>query len=368
MTGATTDQAPGRLKALDGLRGLAAVVVVVHHSALISPALAAAYRGGPGARGWAAVLSYSPLHLPWAGAEAVVLFFVLSGLVLTLPFLGRRPDWTAYYPRRALRLYLPVWAAVAVAAVWWLLVPREADAGFSWWVNWHDRPLDLATVLDQLSLLGENRSLDSVLWSLKWEVWFSLLLPLYLYLAVGWRRGLAVKVVVLLVLVEVGVQTGTDALRYLPVFGLGVLLAVERDRLVRLAQGLTRRGNVVLLVVSLLLLDAAWLTRLGNRAAPAVAVGAVLLVALFLTWGPAIRVGERRPVQWLGRVSFSVYLLHEPVVISVAYLFGTTDVLLVLAVALPVSLLLAEVFYRAVELPAHRLSRRVGRRTAVLGA
>lgn len=353
----------GRLHALDGLRGIAALVVVVHHAALSSPALAAAYRSGPGAQGPAALAAYSPLHLPWAGTEAVVIFFVLSGMVLTLPFLQRRPDWTSYYPRRLVRLYLPVWGAVALAVLWWLVVTRSSVTGLSWWVNRHDVPLDGRTVVD-MALLTRARWVNSALWSLKWEVLFSLLLPLYLWLGMRWRRGLPVKVIALLVAMEVGEQTGHVWLRYLPIFAFGVLLAVERDRLRRLGCRLTRRGFVLVLVVALLLLDASWLTRLGYYVVPAVVVGAVVLVALFVVWPSAISLGEKRLVQWLGRISFSLYLVHEPIVVSVAFLLHTTNPWLVVSISLPVSLLLAAGFYRAVELPAHRLSRTVSRKVS----
>src|SRR5205814_1190229 len=106
------DQAP-RARGLDGLRGLAALVVVVHHCLLTSPTLARAYLPGHRALGpGAAALTYSPLHLFWAGSEAVIVFFVLSGFVLTLAVSGDRADWLRYYPRRMLRLYVPVVGSV----------------------------------------------------------------------------------------------------------------------------------------------------------------------------------------------------------------------------------------------------------------
>ena len=94
----------GRVVSLDGLRGLAALVVMVHHGLLTWPALAAQYDGpNRGSGTW--WLTFTPLHLIWAGTEAVVVFFVLSGIVLTRPFLLRRGGgWPAYYGRRLLRL------------------------------------------------------------------------------------------------------------------------------------------------------------------------------------------------------------------------------------------------------------------------
>jgi peptidoglycan/LPS O-acetylase OafA/YrhL len=55
-----------RLTSLDGLRGLAALVVMVHHVVLASvPVLALVYLGGahPALPGWADVLVSTPLHV-----------------------------------------------------------------------------------------------------------------------------------------------------------------------------------------------------------------------------------------------------------------------------------------------------------------
>ncbi len=76
-----------RYRSLDGLRGVAALVVVVHHCLLTSIVLAATYRGGT-TSGWglSELLTRTPLHLLWDGTGMVLVFFVLSGFVLTLAF------------------------------------------------------------------------------------------------------------------------------------------------------------------------------------------------------------------------------------------------------------------------------------------
>ncbi|RBY86135.1 acyltransferase [Blastococcus sp. TF02A-26] len=381
-----------RLRALDGLRGVAALVVVVHHLLLVLPAVSDVVDvDGTGAEqptAWSAQwwLARTPLRLVWAGEEAVLLFFVLSGLVLTLPVLrgwGRR-DWMSYYARRLVRLYLPVWAAVVFALGLALAVTRDVTAE-SGWMAIHRPPTLRALAFDGTLLFGTS-NLDSPLWSLRWEVWFSLLLPLVVALVCAIRIGRWWPAVVTgLALGSAaarlpGVGEGLPAgelvqglLTYLPVFGIGVVLASALPEVTALAAGVGAAGRArpaALFAAALLLTVAPALGDAGTAPAPtAVALraagllGVVGLILLALGW-PALRRGlERRPVQWLGSRSFSLYLVHEPLLVAAALLLGGPSVAQWGLVAVPVLLLAlvtAEVFHRAVEGPAHRLARRVG--------
>ena len=122
--------AVGRLPSLDGLRGLAAAVVVLHHSLLLIPSFADPYFSRSMAMDMGDALwylTYTPLHLVWAGSEAVLVFFVLSGLVVALPAMYKPHfNWRAYYPSRLLRLYLPMWAAIVFTLITIVIVPRYA--------------------------------------------------------------------------------------------------------------------------------------------------------------------------------------------------------------------------------------------------
>jgi peptidoglycan/LPS O-acetylase OafA/YrhL len=83
-----------RLRSLDALRGIAALVVVFHHALMVFPQEATAPNGLSDLRNWLdplAWLRWSPSRVILAGRPAVILFFILSGLVLTLPFLGPSP-------------------------------------------------------------------------------------------------------------------------------------------------------------------------------------------------------------------------------------------------------------------------------------
>ena len=64
-------------------------------------------------------------------------------------------------------------------------------------------------------------------------------------------------------------------------------------------------------------------------------------------------------LQWLGRVSFSLYLVHVPVALALAYaLHGTLPAAAIAALTVVLALPAAAVFYVAVERPSLLLSRR----------
>jgi peptidoglycan/LPS O-acetylase OafA/YrhL len=354
-----------RIRSLDGLRGLAALVVVFHHSLLTPPSFASAY-GGPqtrGLSGWAWIVTYTPLHLVWAGTEAVYVFFVLSGFVLTLAVGAVGFSWRSYYPSRLLRLYLPVCAAVGLTLLVVTAVPRRIIPGTSWWLNAHHEPLTVAEVFVNASLIHRTTYLDSPLWSLKWEVYFSLLLPLYIVAAKKANPYLGMAL--MFCAIAVGGWTGNQKIMFLPMFALGVLMAIHGDRLMR---SIGSREALALTGAAVLAITARWSLHfvLSGRTASAMvgveALEAVLVVFLFARWSTARRGGESAPVQWLGKRSFSLYLVHEPIVVSVALLLGgRANPLVTLAVALPVALLAADAFFRCIERPSHRLAQRVGR-------
>jgi peptidoglycan/LPS O-acetylase OafA/YrhL len=354
-----------RYRSLDGLRGAAALVVVVHHCLLTSVVLAATYRGGT-TTGWGLteILTRTPLHLLWDGTGAVLVFFVLSGFVLTLAFTKPAPPrWANYYARRFPRLYLPVWAALAVAVGLALLVPRLVATDQSWWINAHAAHPTLSMAAKDATLVTNPSLLDSPLWSLRWEVAFSALLPLYIWFAVKWRGFATVKIVAALVIIGVGSETGHASLLYLPVFALGAVLAAERTRVAALTALCSTRAWVAvsLAAVALMTVDSMmgslpeWTTR------PLRSAGAALIVVIFLGWRPVSTFASRRWLQWLGGISFSLYLVHEPIVVTAARLLPGRSPFLILLLVLPVSLLLAAIFHRLVEVPSLQISRWLGK-------
>jgi len=354
-----------RLHSLDGLRGIAALVVLVMHVMLTSDVFAepVLHLNAPTSLSWWQwALIYTPLHLAWDGSVAVYIFFILSGVVLTLPIVsqGSKFSWRSYYPKRLIRLYLPVWGAVVVGTLIALMIPRKDDASYGTWLS--SRPgVTSSGVVRDLTLVAGPSDVISPLWTLQWEVLFSVLLPLYAVFALKLRVAWWIKMTLVLAAVGAGVLLGYESVAYMSMFAIGSVLATVLPRL-----GAARRSSALAsaTLLAIILATARWLA-LGAGANEAVlnllrlvaVIGAGALVVLAVTWLPLNRWLSGSLSQWLGAVSFSLYLIHEPIVLGVSYLVGPDWVWF----AIPISLGAAWIFWRVVEAPSHRLAQYIGR-------
>jgi peptidoglycan/LPS O-acetylase OafA/YrhL len=155
----TASATAGRDVALDGLRGLAALTVLVNHLGVENP-------GGYTAPKW--------LLWPFEGPAAVIIFFVLSGYVigLTNPPNAER-NIGLYLKRRALRLVPITWIGILLAcAAMWPVPLWEVAANFFFLQSY--APYGAISI----PVIAGNENL----WSLNNEVLFYLLfVPLWLF-------------------------------------------------------------------------------------------------------------------------------------------------------------------------------------------
>jgi peptidoglycan/LPS O-acetylase OafA/YrhL len=347
--------------------------VVIYHAMISSPRFGH-IRLEPGEQDLSSLefaITCTPLRIFWAGSEAVVVFFVLSGFVLALPFARRGGIPSRYfYPRRMLRLYLPAIASLIFAFLTALLVPRVVIPGASPWLNEHalvgNGPLQ---VILGSSLMYGWGGLNISLWSLRWEVLFSLLLAVFLWIARTWPQLLWFKVAAVVIVCSVWPIAGLFYANgiFIAVFMLGVLMAFNVDRMEGFARRIPTAGWWLLLAGSAVLLTYAGLV-VGAHPDPLLpimsmwigpaAAGATLLVFAAAHWGPFVRVLQLPAVRWLGTISFSLYLVQDPIVVTLALVTGGFMPLpLLIPLAVGAALSVAWLFYLLVEKQSHRLSR-----------
>ena len=362
-----------RLIELDGLRGLAAVIVVIHHCLLTVPAFAriGAWPGVVPEEPAARILTQTPLHLLWAGHEAVLVFFVLSGTALVYPVARRhaqrrRFDWIDYVPRRIVRLWLPAAASTALAVALMVLVPRSTAASLGpWMTQAHPAGLSARHLLLELALQPRYAYRNTVLWSLHAEAVFSFLLPLVVLVVALAARARAWWLPAAACLAVPAVTGDTRTLVYVPVFVLGATAGWRWGHLGTIAPERPAPGATPAALACLVRITIGWWPGLegpvAGRLAAAVSLAAVAaLVALAVRAGALRGVLRSRAVQYLGALSFSLYLVHEPVIVATRLLMASWSPWLVAPVAVAVTAPLTWLFRRYVEAPSHRLSRRAG--------
>ncbi|MFS0852521.1 acyltransferase family protein [Microbacterium sp. 179-I 3D4 NHS] len=366
-----------RLPALDGLRGVAAAIVVAYHFVLathLSDDYLRVLAGGSSDSGAVNLLANTPVRYLIMGPEAVVVFFVLSGFVLVLPLLrGKGLDLWNYFPRRVLRLWLPSAAAVVLAVVVILATPQDPAGLPSSWAQAFSFPAPTVTdVASSFFLITGSPVLNNPLWTLRWELLFSLLLPVVFVVIALIRRGRTAWIIVCGAATGLGALWGVPALTYGPMFLVGgILAAVFSAR----GQSASPFRTWSAFVGGLVLLAVPDMVRLwtpeGARVVlhplsqAAVVWGAALLVLALSSSSHLSRFFSLRPFRFLGRISFSLYLVHVPLVLGAVHLLPEHPYRALMIVA-PVIFAVSWLFCRYIEEPAARLGRVAGTRTSLV--
>jgi peptidoglycan/LPS O-acetylase OafA/YrhL len=379
MSGAVARE-PGRLGTLDALRGVAAFLVLTFHcwNTGLFPDLASVW-------GWR-LLTWTPLNLLIAGRPWVILFFVLSGFVLARS-LERATvfDYRGFVLRRLCRIYLPFVVSILLSLTLYALVQPRSIPALTVWFNNHawsrdPTPLMLTQHLFMTGLVGED-SLNPVMWSLVYELRISLLFPLLflaayrwpcvtlsagiaVYLAAGWLvgcRDVQCQPFRGDTYVESALLTAYFALFFI----IGILLARWQEPVRQRLHALAGPARILLgigAVYAMIIPNVPKLMWLAP-ADPLFGLGAAVMIMLAINGGAVHAVLERQPLAWLGKVSYSLYLTHNIVLLAVIHtLFGRVGATMLLTVVVAACLLVAGLSWWLVEAPAMWLGRVVSRR------
>lgn len=357
------DALPARahLTFIDGLRGIAALIVAVGHTiGMVGP-------DHPGGPFWEADAEHM-LMWPWLFGEKMVwLFILLSGFALYWSEEARRlagrasTPFKAYVSRRTWRILPTYYVALAfgffvvVLAGPLLLAPSPSLSTYA--------PVDAGGVLSHLFLVHNLsdawvHQINPPLWSIAVEMQLYVLFPLLFVL----RKRLSVYGAAALLVVgafALGAVTSLPLFALIEWFAVGAVLAhVARRR--SFAPGPMFAAFALTAVVGLLRVPG-----IPGRVDQLLWVVsfAALVLALCNTSPGRWNVPTWGKVRWLGARSYSLYAIHFPVALLGWAIVGRLDlarplsILAVVLLSVSASIALATLMYKTVEAPSMKRSR-----------
>jgi len=312
-----------RITPMEGMRGYAVLLVfLVHHHSLFGYLLPAS--GG---------LYDLSAHAHDIGHSGVDLFFVLSGFLIYGHLLQRAPSYLSYLGKRLHRIYPTFISVFCLYIAFSLVVPSVSRLP-------HPASRALLYVIENLLFLPGIFAIEpliTVTWSLSYEFFFYLSIPLLIHLTGlrQWRRSRRIALFLGLLLAHfLGSYFGVLPHIRLSLFLVGILLYEvtdspwNKEQLSRFSE----LAAVGVYAVTLLSLTFFEFGRNGIRFHPHFPNRSFVYWAVSLSFGLfgltlhaiAFKGILRRffaltPLRWLGNMSYTYFLCHGIVLNAIAY-------------------------------------------------
>lgn len=288
------------------------------------------------------------------GPAAVLLFFVVSGFVIHRPYIGKdHLDLRSFYARRLTRIVPPT---IAILAICWAAGPIYFE------------------------------KLSSVMWSLYCEIAYYLIYPALFLL---FRRGLTGPTFLATTAIALVIIAATWPVLYYWEFSMPVMIVIGLPNWILgclLAEAVARRRDTPGTIdrsiwawrLGAIALTAAFKVPVTHGPIPIGYPASLWLFAIYCYFWVGYELAYfRHHAHWdllekFGSASFSLYLVHNPVIglfESLRERYPGLDQGLVSNIAIWAAQICAiaaatYVFYRCVEYPFHRLARKLGARPA----
>ncbi|TSJ46488.1 acyltransferase family protein [Fluviicola chungangensis] len=385
-----TESQKSKLGFLDGVRGVAMLIVVLHHFGLaFFPAInylnPEKIHLGNGTT--ELLIAKTPLNIFFNGGFAVSIFFVLSGFVLSYKFhfSGSQKLLRTYAAKRYFRLFLPVAVIIIISYVMNLcgLFPSQHTGGITKSEDWLTNlfagmkgPGDMIrNVFIDVFLNNDNRY-NAVLWTMTIEFLGSLLLFSFLALTGDHKKTILLHILVATLILF------TDK-KFYAAFILGSLISRLFVYAFSFPKGI--KGSCIkwlLLLAGIYFssfpqgfftqqsmwkyIDWSWTSSYDLFHV----LGAFCILFVICFDKNFIRFFSLRPFLYLGKISFSFYLVHLTILCSLGcYIFlelwkpGSYFIpfLVAFGSCMAVSFLISHFYYQWIDKSSIRFSEKIGK-------
>mgnify|MGYP003599671239 CR=1 FL=1 len=316
-----------KLGYLDSIRGLACICVVLSHASLVFfPYIHAFFGEVPEANGTQALIHNSPLTFLFSGTGAVYVFFVLSGFVLSRSMHNKDLSGlvsvvAARYPRLMIpALFSCLIAFIIYSFVLHIPTPQHLSPWF------YNQIVSTPNFLESLRsgsidafFLGKS-AYNNVLWTMSIELSGSLLIYIFMYLNIRTNKTLATSLFIATILLIAPFSTKyaggffcfwVGFYIYIYDFKIRSFWLSASALLLGLYLAGVHYGSNSYAWVDYLLKQRSYLA--GNI------IAGILIVWSLYSCEAFQRILTQKWLIWLGKKSFSIYLLHMPLMILASY-------------------------------------------------
>ncbi|KQL39940.1 hypothetical protein AN960_08180 [Bacillus sp. FJAT-25509] len=370
-----------RIEQLDSIRGMAAFCVLVSHAISLIPLSVMIDK----------VLKATGIT---NAHGAVMLFFVLSGFVLSIPlFTKNKIEYPSFLIKRLFRIYVPYLLSITLAIILSQLFITKNIGSISGYIDsqWKSH-LTGKLIIEQIYLIGNIHAdaFNGVIWTLIHELRIALIFPFIVLLIkrVNWKISILICIALtsmkaLDIVFNIEQSNGfhisyIDTLSYLSIFIMGILLAKHRMELVDFFQKLKLKYKIMFFLFSILLFNFSGLalydiyevTKLHAFTEFSLIIqeygmglGATGLFIIAIGSSKIEKILMYKPIQFVGKISFSLYLYHPLVLLSFVHLFyNILPLWVVFIMTIVFSIAIAYIAWRYVEVPSMQLGRRLANR------
>lgn len=345
---------------IDSLRGLAAIAVVFSHSI-----------GVFGLPTKITFVDKTPLHIFWHGEGAVMVFFLISGFVLT-HLLNRDENILEfkYYFRYSLLRLNRIYPAFALVIILTFIIrtyaPYQYDslpAYTSWFNGLNNMKFTVQNLFKELSLIipiASGYKLMPQGWTLVLEILISIVFPFLLIF-------IRINKIALFIFSYFSIKL-LSFTSFASLFVCGIYIYTYQDLIISKINSYGRWLKFIILIIGWLLFTITFFA--NERIIHLIRIvfinpllpGSVLLFILVISSKTIKRILNNKLLVYLGKISYSVYLIHFVIIFSLAGRISTllnnrfgynenVNIFMINSLLIIIVLMAASIFYFCIEKP-----------------
>lgn len=394
-----------RYEEFDSIRGIASIIVLFHHSLLVIPHFYTAHFHQNNEKFLISILTNSPIHILWAGHEMVILFFVLSGFVLSLAQInGEKFYYKKYLIKRICRIYIPYVFILVFSYVLYKiyinfsLINNNTNMTSIWFNGmWSSEIHSIKLMILMFLMSGYGtHNLNTVTWSLVHEMRISIFLPFlvmfinkksdvktilhityaFFALILLWIFCVKLSINFSNVVIPSLIKNIGYSFYYAIFFLFGILLAKYQKILINLCGKMNYSAKIAVFFASIIGITNEWnIPKIGLMKYSELlntrlffgfindfitAISVFLLFILVLSSKKISRNFRQPMLLYLGKISFSLYLVHPIILMSVVNaLRGYINMEGLIFVSITTSIFFAHYLQKYLEVPTIRLGEKL---------